>query len=439
MSFTLQYEVDSAQLMGDLEPILTVAGSAAGPAFRAANDTMNAICATAFPWKWNEITLPAFYTNSYQQDYALVNPDGSSVLNLAWLERGVAFDINNTSQPKPWINVECGRELPQRTGTYFNSGTTTNQFLCNYFPNKSLYYGVWGRGNVGSPTLGNDPGPGSVIQNPLGASVLFASWMATAGGQVTFGLNYLPNSLKVGTNIIITQAFPIAYNNSYLIVSISGTNVTATSTSNPGTYESGGVVSNSFNPAFPNNPPNLSQPANPIGQIRDANGNLLVITTYGTEGTTAPVAPKGATPGTTCSGSGATTVWTVVDPNGAGIRILDIPSQTGSVFQFILVGQAKPIRFTSLQQTLDPLPDDMESHFFQGFIAQLSRYSDETKIREKFKTEWPLWLQSLSKMREKEDRELEENSFTPDRGIMGSGRARNTYVGAANPFNYPRQ
>ena len=350
-TITLQNEVDAAQLFGDLEPVLTVGGSSAGPALRAANDVMNAICAVPFPWKWNELQFPAFYTNSYQQDYAVINADGSSITNLSWLERGVAFDINNSAIPKPFVNVEVGRQLPERTGTYINAGPGIGQFIANFFPNNMLYFGTWGSANVGGGTLGNNPVSGSTYTSPLGAT---------------------------------------------------------------------------------------SHPANPITQIQDANGNLLLLTGYGTEGTTAPVAPANSAAGTVATpGVGATTVWKVVDPNGVGFRILPVPSQTGVVWQFNIVGQKKPVRFSNLRQTLDPLTDEMEPHFFQGFIAQLYRYSPEAKVRAKFAPEWQLWLKSLNDLRVKEDRELEENSFVPDRGIMGTGRSRNTYRGAAWPFNYP--
>lgn len=352
---TLQQIVDIAQAFGDLEPILNVPQSVMQPALTAANDTMNAIAATAFPWKFFETILPVFYTNSYQQDYTVVNANGSSLTNLAWLERGIVVDINNTANPKPFRTVETGRELGQATGTLYNSATDDPMFYVNWFPNYMLYYGVWGQpndggvsNNTGMGMLGNNPVANSAYTNPVGAA---------------------------------------------------------------------------------------DQPANPITQIVDANGNYLLLTTYGVEGSAAPLAGVAATAGTTVSGTGATTVWTVVDPNGIGFRISPIPSQTGVVWQFNLVGQTKPIRFTSLSQTLAPLPDDMEPHFRAGFIAQLYRYSPETKIRAKFQEEWPLWLKSLNDMRSKNDREQEENRFVPARGIMGGGRRSSKWAGPAWPFN----
>lgn len=436
-TLTIQTLVDDANAMG-LVPTQNVGGFSKFPALICANDVMNAICAVGFPHKWNQVIIPPFYSNSFQQDYAVVYPAAfinitlssvasainglsvytgtvtggdfnglvgvpfvitgftnsvnngtflcvqststtlvlknaaatteahaatavnaqGSIMNLAWLERGVAFDINNTSVPKPFTPVECGRQLPQQTATYYTTGIGYGNpgFICNWMPNRNLYYGTWGTVNTAT-SLGNNPVSGSVYTNPVASG--------------------------------------------------SGT-------------------------------PPRSQPSNPITQIQDANGNLLLLTTYGTEGSTAPLAPVGSQPGTQVSGSGASTVWTVLDPDGWGFRILPAPSQTGVVWQFSLLGQFKPVRFISLAQTLSPLPDEFEPHFRQGFVAQCMRYSPDAKVRAKFREEWTMWLKSLNEMRAKEDRELEEWSFIPDRGIMGSGRQRNNYVGAAWPFNYPR-
>jgi len=352
-TYTIQNIIDRVVSFGDVEPVLNTGGMSMEPALTIANDVFNEICATPFPHKWNSSELPLFYTWSWQQDYALVNPDGSSVYIFEWLERGIALLISSTQIPKPWVRVECGRNLPARTGSFGgNSGTMMGDpgFLVCSFPNSELYYGVWGQPNILSATQGNNPQVGSVYTGPL----------------ATTGL-----------------------------------------------------------------------PANPISQIIDANGNLLVITTFGTEGSAAPLAAINAIPGTQVSGAGATTVWTVVDPNGMGIRILSVPSQTGVVWQFNIVAQMVPPKFTNLDQLLAPLPDKYEPFFRAGFIAQCYRYSEEAKVRAKFKEEWPLWQGSLSKMRVAEDRELEEYSFRPDRTVMGSGRARNTFRGAGWPFNYP--
>lgn len=436
---SLQDEVDILQTFGDLEPILNVGGQTSRVILTAANNVMNAICAVQFPWKWNEFNTPVFYTNSLQQDYAVVNSNGQSLTNLAWLERGIVLDINNTAQPKPYRLVETGRELSQSTGTVFNGGMANSpMFLVNWLTNNLLVYGTWGLNNTGNATVGNNPSAHSIYQDPLGASVSNAFWSSTAGGQITFFLNYIPFGIVPGASLVVEHARPFAYNNSYTVIAISGNSVIVTAVVNPGTYEAGGIVGKTLNPAFPANfTQNNSMPNNPITQIQDENGNLLLLTGYGVEGSTPPTAPPNAVPGTQVSGVGATTVWTVLDPFGQGFRILPVPVQTGLLWQFNLVGQMKPVRFTSLAQTLAPLWDEFEPHFQMGLIAQLYRFSPQAAVYRKFEPAWQHWLKSLQELRSKEDREMEENIFVPDRSIMGGTAGRNRFQGPYWPFNYP--
>lgn len=357
----LQTIVNLAKMRSDIEPVLSVSGSSVLLPLTIATDVMNTIVSQPFPWKWNDIFCPQFVTNSFQQDYAGIYPGtgseapsgGPSLTNLSWLERGIVVDINNTAQPKPFRLVEVGRQLPQGTGTFWNSATNDPLFIVNYFPNTSLYYGTWGDANVGNASFGNNPGPGAVYTNPLGL----------VNGQAQ------------------------------------------------------------------------SMPANPITQIQDSNGNFLVVTVYGTCGHTAPSAPANSAAGTIVQDG--TTQWTVVDPYGQGFRIQPIPAQTGVVWQFNIWGQALPIRFTSLQQTLFPLPNEFEPNFREMFIAQCYRYSPEKNIRAKFQDEWQLALQALENCRKKADRELEENMFSPDRGVMGGLPGRNRWLGPQWPFSYP--
>jgi hypothetical protein len=517
-TITVQHIVDTAQSFGDIEPVLTAGGETQRVALSIANTVMSAICAAAFPYKWNEYVIPPIYSNSLQQDYAMVNAPGLSgtlsltgvtgvsvsqgtttyagnivngefgglvgvpfviagfsnagnngtfmcvassstalvlsnaagvletvsataisaggpFLNLSWLERGIAFDINNTAIPKPFVRIEAGRQLPQSAATYTGaSGLGDPGFKCNWFPNRTLYYGTWGAPNVGNGTLGNNPGPGSIYYQPTGSVVTAASWAATSGGQATFTLTSLLPTIKVGSLLTITGAFPTGYNGNWVIVSINTTNlaaptVTVTMTVNPGAYEASAVVNNSAS---------NSQQQNPFTQIQDANGNYLLLTTYGVEGTSPPLAAVNACPGTTVSGTGASTQWTVLDPNGWGFRFIPVPSQTGTQWQMNIIAQMKPVRFVSLSQTLSPLPDELEPHFRDGFIAQCYRRSPEKSVYAKFAPEWQLWLKNLNDLRQREDRELEENRFIPTRTVFGSARSASNFQGAAWPYNYPR-
>lgn len=345
---TLQNIADVLSMVIDIQPILSVGGYSNLTMLTIANDVMNEFCAQSFPWKWNEFELPLFYTNSWQQDYAI-----PGLTKLASLQRGIVININNGSVPKPWGYVQVVREGTQSTSAWNGPCPFFNAplFNVNWMLNSNLYYGVWGNATTGNSTLGNNPVAHSVYTNPLGAG---------------------------------------------------------------------------------------SQPSNPITQLTDANGNLLVLTGYGSEGTTAPVAPANSAAGVTAtSGAGATTVWTVVDPNGQGIRINPVPSQTGVVWQFNLAGQAKPVQFTTLSQTLFPLPDSFEPTFRQGCMAQAYRYSQSSKVAQKFQTEWPLWIKSLILARDKEDKERDGSRFTPARSVLGSGGPRGSFWGPAWPWGGP--
>lgn len=345
-SLTIQNVVDNVRIIPDLAPVFAtgVSGYSDQPGLTIANEVFAYMFGTAFPWKFNQITVPPFYTNSYQQDYAV-----PGVTTLAWLQSGDVVNINNTAIPKARPQVEVVRQLPRiavspMAGAWFG----VQKFQVCWLPNSQLYYGTWGAGNSGNATTGNNPVANSVYTSPL-----------SAGG---------------------------------------------------------------------------SMPVNPITQIQDANGNFLVLTTYGREGSTAPVAPANSLAGTTCSGAGATTVWTVVDRNGQGFRVSPTPGQTGIVWQFNLYGQAKPpAMFTSLNTLITPIPDEYAHIFQQGFMAKAYRYSPEMKVRQAYSYEMQEWTKSLMAARMQSDREPESFGFQPVSGIVapvfGGGR-----ISPDNPF-----
>jgi hypothetical protein len=180
-----------------------------------------------------------------------------------------------------------------------------------------------------------------------------------------------------------------------------------------------------------------SMPANPITQIIDANGNYLVLTGYGTEGTTAPVAPASSAQGTIATpGSGATTQWTVVSGTSQGFRIWPVPQQSGVVWQFNLRAQAKPpAPLTSLSTLITPIPDEFAHVFRQGCITMSYRYSPEAKVRQRYPEELKLWTDVLLAGRMQGDRETENHSLLPSGGVVAypSGTMPIT---PGNPFGY---
>ena len=158
-STTLQSIVAFAKTHPDIAPlVLTPGGGMANqPALTIANDVMIEIISQVFNWKWNRFALPLFYTNGFQQDYAL------NVINLGWLENGVIIDINNTAQPKPIYPLEVVKDLPMNSCQWGMPGQVS------WLPNDQLNYGVWGgSANAGDTTLGNNPQPLQVLTSPIG-------------------------------------------------------------------------------------------------------------------------------------------------------------------------------------------------------------------------------------------------------------------------------
>lgn len=143
----------------EIAPIIqTTAGGAANePALTIASDVMIELISQACNWKWNRFILPLFYTNGFQQDYAL-----PGVVNLGWLEHGVLIDINNTAIPKPVWPLEVVRDLEFTSAQYGRPGQ-----IC-WLPNDQLYYATWGAQNTGNGTIGLNPGPNMVIGPLLG-------------------------------------------------------------------------------------------------------------------------------------------------------------------------------------------------------------------------------------------------------------------------------
>jgi hypothetical protein len=189
---------------------------------------------------------------------------------------------------------------------------------------------------------------------------------------------------------------------------------------------------------------------NPVGQtqtplnattcIADPNGNLWVVTTYGTCGSvqptwpSTPVYPTFQSPNlvatTVTDGS---VVWTAINPKGQGFRLSPIPPLTGLVWLIQPVAQMRPPRFTSLAQTLEPVPDDYAVYFKDGFFAECYRRNPEPKVRAKYPQERQIWLEALDKAVRQGDREMDDMGFYPGSGVMDTGYSFNP-VNPAMPY-----
>jgi hypothetical protein len=157
-----------------------------------------------------------------------------------------------------------------------------------------------------------------------------------------------------------------------------------------------------------------SMPNQPFTQIRDTNGNLQVLTTYGTTGATAPTWPTaGATPGTVTNDG--TAAWTLMDPNGITFRLSPLPPMSGVVWQIQPIYQLKPTIITSVNQVWG-IPDEMSYIFEQGFFAYAWDCAEDTS---RFEKEYTLFQMQIQKALESSDREAENFTMFPGRSITG--------------------
>lgn len=172
------------------------------------------------------------------------------------------------------------------------------------------------------------------------------------------------------------------------------------------------------------------QPANPIINILDASGNILILTTFGTTGAVAPDAGANPAVGTTVNDN--TCVWTVANPAGQGFRISPLPSQTGVVYQVNVIAQARPPLFSQLGQFLDPIPDDFSRFFRDGFVALSHEHAVAPAVRGMAEKKKALWLAALADARGQGDREKDSAGFVPATNLMDEACGYN--IGPAWPF-----
>jgi len=173
---------------------------------------------------------------------------------------------------------------------------------------------------------------------------------------------------------------------------------------------------------------NLITPINATTNITDPYGHLWTLTTFGTCGATEPIWPTNPTYPTFRNPNilattvvDGTSVWTAINPQGQGFRISPIPSQTGTVWNIEVVGQMRAPRFFNTQQYINPIPDDFEWAFKQGFFAECFRRNPDPKVRSKYPQERQLWLESLDKAVRQADREMDDFGFYPTNMIMDTG------------------
>lgn len=171
-------------------------------------------------------------------------------------------------------------------------------------------------------------------------------------------------------------------------------------------------------------------PQNPRTNILDATGNILILTTYGTTGATAPDGGKNAVVGTVIPDN--TCNWTVADPSAQGFRLYPMPPATGVVYQVAPIAQSSLTLYTKLSQMIDPIPDDYAGSFRAGVYAYCYKYATDPNVRREFLPMRQAWLQETLEAVKQGDREAEDAGFVVSRNVMGTDYSGD--VGPANPY-----
>lgn len=414
-SYTIQNLVDIARTRGDIAPALPTGGSYETVALSATNDTMTAMLAgsakgSPFNFKFNRILIPPFFVNSYQQDYA------SSVVNLGWLESCNAYNTSSTQYPKPERYLEVRRDV------MLVSYQTGRGAKIAWMQNDTLTYGTWGQTQVASLTGLANPGPGILYTNPLG----MASMPANPVTQVEDVAGNFWLLTTYGTCGTFNPFAPV----SSAVSILSGTvTVTAPNGLQPGAV----VIGSGFATLTGLNDLPLTvltanatsfTAATTLGNGSDTVGTFAISPVY-------PTFPKPSIVATTVTDGSV--VWTAINPKGQGFRINPMPTQTGPVWEVTPIGQARIAQFTRMQQFLEPIPDDYFTYFKDGFLAQCYRYHPDPKIRQKFESEYNIWMTALNRAVSQGSREEDDFGFVPGSNVMDTGWAFNP-VNPAMPY-----
>lgn len=161
-------------------------------------------------------------------------------------------------------------------------------------------------------------------------------------------------------------------------------------------------------------------PNNPWLQVKDPNGNLLVLVQFGTTGGSQPSWPAaGAAAGTVVNDG--TCKWVVLDPKGQGVRIAPLPAQGGRVYQLNVIAQAKPATLTKMSDFIDPIPDDQASYFEDGFTARCYEFSPDPVKQRTWENRWRQWLAGIAEMLRGQAHEPTAFGMYPDRHVLDDG------------------
>lgn len=150
---------------------------------------------------------------------------------------------------------------------------------------------------------------------------------------------------------------------------------------------------------------------NPTMSMIDANGNLLIVTGFGTTGSTAPLLTANSPEGTAVTDG--TVTWTVVAKMSQGFRVFPLPGATGPVWQITPYYQVMLQKLTALGSLINPIPDDYSRIFQTGYEIACKRSSPNPNDRAEGEKQYPLWLKALHDAAKQGDREADAYGMLP--------------------------
>ena len=150
---------------------------------------------------------------------------------------------------------------------------------------------------------------------------------------------------------------------------------------------------------------------NPVMSMKDANGNILVVTGFGTTGSTAPLAAANATEGTTVADG--TVIWTVAGPMSQGFRVSPLPGAAGPVWQITPYYQMRAPAIASLGAVINPIPDDFAGYFQKGMEAYCLKASPNPGDFKRGQDAEAQWLKAMVDIRKAGDREADAYAMLP--------------------------
>lgn len=173
---------------------------------------------------------------------------------------------------------------------------------------------------------------------------------------------------------------------------------------------------------------------NPLLNMVDENGNILIVKTFGTTGSSAPHLPVNSDEGTNVTDGSV--VWTCVSGTSQGFRLDRLPSAAGPTLEIRPYYQLDPPRFLTMQQTLDPIPDSFSRYFYRGVQSQCLEASPnpgDAKRGEEMKL---TWLNAMLSAKKQGDREINAYALLPASSVVEPYWGSNQPRTADNPYGW---